>query len=154
MNKYLLDILRYSEVSSAKIEFDEMAELGNALCANGCILKDAIAISWLSQNPTSRRLEIASAFLSGYWEANGHDEAISQEGVEVFMRLRGRIEAEDDSAYSSVFALTKLLSRDIPPGLKQRVIAALRLASQDRYQYQSTEEIAQALLAKMLAAIS
>jgi hypothetical protein len=154
MNKFLLDIFRYAELSSGRVQFDEMMEFGNALCAVGKQYSDAMAISWLSQNPTARRLEITSAFLAGFWEANGHDEAISLEGVEAFMRLRHRIISSDESAYNSVFALSKLLSRAIPASLKERIIATLQSAAQDRYEQKTTEEIATALIRKMLAAIS
>jgi len=146
LDEYLVALFEKCETSPGPFKFDRLMGIGIRLARAGRRGTDRTALKWVEKQPTARRLDIAAALLSGLWGDESHSHPVTAECVRAFIRLRGTIVLDDESAYSSLMALSKIADSAAEPDAKEEVAQVMRLAGGEHYENGVIERQAQELI--------
>jgi hypothetical protein len=142
LDRRLVGIFESCEADPRPIEFDRLMGVGIKFARAGQEDKDKVALEWLANAQSPKRIDIVSAFLGGDWQPSVRLRPLRPETVERFISLRRGIEIDDEAAYSSLALLAETGVSTASPEIRRLVELAMK--SEDPGTYRSPEMAEQA----------
>jgi len=133
-SRFVQSLLSDCEKAAGSPNFDRLNSQGIILVRAGHEQVDAVALNWLHQDLSARRLDIASALLNGLWHVAYRHSPLEVANVESLIAARRRIEPQGDAAYSSLQALSQALHAKASVALRNVVSLALQEILQEKHE--------------------
>ena len=136
---------------SQPANFDYLIALGITFARSGHENADAAVLQWLTNKPSEKRIDIASAFLCGLWDRRFRENPVPPDRIEKFIRELNTVTLnDDDAAYSSILALAEVMKSDSSTYIKEEVAAILRSAYKRQCKDKIQEEMLRSVIEEVL----
>lgn len=126
----LLELDEYDHDLTSDTE--RLISVGLTLAKAGHASADEPVIQWLAENPSPRRLNIASLILLGLWKEPS-SEYIAPHRIEKFMHAREGLALQEEEEFDYVMTLCQSMEFGMPSSLKKRIEVVLRETLQRRF---------------------
>ena len=121
VGELLLLLMGEYEDSLEPVNFDRLMGIGIVLARAGTEDVDVTALHWLLQQPSSRRVDIVSALLNGFWKANLRRIPVPPERVEMLLQGGENTELSNDAEFSFIQVLCQIMQPDASLPIRARI---------------------------------
>ena len=115
------DFLEEFDSRPDDIDFDRLMSSGILLARANKEPLDETALEWFFERPTTKRLDIVSAFLNGLWKRGYRRKPVDADRITTLIQARNRVDANADAEYSFVQALSQAMQPDSIPQIKSTI---------------------------------
>lgn len=111
------------------LDFDRLMSTGILLSKARKHYADLVALTWLLEHPSSKRLDFVSAFLNGLWLPPHRDIPVSPDRVRMLIKAHEASDVTADSEYSFIQALSQVMQHDMTSELRSEIKRVFEVVS-------------------------
>ena len=133
VGEFIVSVINEYDSRYPAVDFDKLLSMGVAFAKYGHENSDEIILNWLVENPSTPNLDLVSTLLHGLWNRAYRQRAVSYQKVDLLMKARKGLILDEQTQYSYVLALCKVMNSDAPRPLKNRIDEVLESVLKEKF---------------------
>src|SRR4051812_5604848 len=102
VTKFIIAVMEKYDRETAPVNFDRLMSMGILFANTEHENVDDAVLRWLLNKPSSKRLDIAAAFLNGLWQRVRRRAPVTENKLDMLLTARRGLKVDDDTEFSFI----------------------------------------------------